>query len=955
MVSHIHKGHIHKGDIHKAATHKGNKKNPMNDARLLDASQLTLSALPEGYQPFVLADLARLSGGRVVLISRDASAMAQTERALGFIAPSLEVLNFPAWDCVPYDGLSPHPTISSARMATLARLAEATHKPQIVLTTISAAMQYLPARSSLAGLRFTAQRGDMVDLDSLTNFLIRNGYARCSTVMEAGEFAMRGGIIDIFAAGTTQPLRLDFFGDTLESIRRFDSETQRTIKQDGKTLDRLVLMAAGEIQLDEAAVQHFRRGYVAQFGAVLDGDPLYAAISAKTRHQGMEHWLPLFHAKLESFFDHCGDALYLAEHQIEAARHARQTQIEESYAARHSIFEAEKRAPSGQPFMKVLPPKNLYLLKTDWQKQIAKHRWRIMEDYETSADSLNMGGSAGRDFAPERQQSGNLFAAVVAHIEAKCAQGKAVLVVANSDGARDRLQNLLHEAGLQASAQNAESLDNFAMLKAGQVGFADFGLASGFETADFVLISAQDILGERLMRRVRRKRAHNFLTEASSLTMGDYVVHVEHGIGRFEGLQMIDVGGAPHDCLKLVYADGARLFLPVENIELLSRFGGDDMRVQLDRLGGAAWQMRKARLKEKLLRIADKLIEIAAARAMRDGEKLLPEPALYEAFASRFAYEETDDQSEAIAAVLEDMASGRPMDRLICGDVGFGKTEVALRAAFAATMAGKQVAVIAPTTLLTHQHTQSFTARFSGLPVSVHELSRLVAANVANETRKALADGTADIVIGTHALLSKHIEFNRLGLVIIDEEQHFGVAHKERMKQLRAQVHILTLTATPIPRTLQMALTGVRDLSLIATPPIDRLAVRTYVAPFDRVSIREALLREKYRGGQSFIIVPRIKDMPEIAQFLQDDVPELRFVEAHGQMGGGDLEKRMSDFYNRRYDVLLSTSIIESGLDIPSANTMIIHHADRFGLAQLYQMRGRVGRSKLRAYAYLNA
>ena len=935
-------------------TNKTAIENPMADARLLSADALTLSCVPEGYQVFVLADLARLSGGRVVLIARDAAMVAQAERALGFIAPELEVLNFPAWDCAPYDSLSPHPAISSARMATLTRLIAPIDKPQIVLTTISAIMQYVPARHILADLSFTASIGQTVNLTDLTNFLMRTGYARCSTVMEPGEFAIRGGIVDIFAPNlaenATQPMRLDFFGDTLESIRCFDAETQRTIEDKDAALSKLTLMAVGEIQLDETAIQHFRRGYVAHFGAVVDTDPLYAAISEKKRYQGMEHWLPLFHEKLESFFDYCGDALYLADNQIEMLRQERQTQIEESYQARKAIFEEEKQSPNSASIMKVLPPDTLYLPSDVWQKLVAAHRWRGLVDFDDpNKNALPMGGVVGRDFAPERQQSGNLFEAVVAHIDAKRTQGKAVLVVANSAGTSDRLQNLLHEAGLQNTAE----LNNFAMLKAGQVGFADFGLNSGFETDNFVLISEQDILGERLIRRGRRKRAHNFLTEASSLSIGDYVVHVEHGVGRFEGLQVIDVGGAPHDCLKLVYYGDARLFLPVENIELLSRFGGDDMRVQLDKLGGSAWQMRKARLKEKLLAMADKLIEIAAARAMRDGEKMVPEPSLYEGFASRFAYEETDDQLDAIEAVLADMASGRPMDRLICGDVGFGKTEVALRAAFAATMSGKQVAVIAPTTLLTHQHMQSFTARFSGLPIKLYELSRLVSAAQTRQTRKALADGTADIVIGTHALLAKDIAFNRLGLVVIDEEQHFGVAHKERMKELRAQVHILTLTATPIPRTLQMALTGVRDLSLIATPPVDRLAVRTYVAPFDRVGIREALLREKYRAGQSFIIVPRIKDMPEIGGFLQNDVPEVSFIEAHGQMVGSDLENRMTDFYNGRYDVLLSTSIIESGLDIPSANTLIIHHADRFGLAQLYQMRGRVGRSKLRAYAYL--
>ena len=413
-----------------------------------------------------------------------------------------------------------------------------------------------------------------------------------------------------------------------------------------------------------------------------------------------------------------------------------------------------------------------------------------------------------------------------------------------------------------------------AALPTGVCAIADFGLDEGFETDTLAVVSEQDILGDRMVRRQRRKRADNFLTEAASLSVGDHVVHVEHGIGRFEGLQTIDVDGAPHDCLKLVYHADARLFLPVENIELLSRFGGDDMSVTLDKIGGGAWQMRKAKLKEKLNIIAEELIKTAAARAMREGEKLFVGDNLYEEFCARFAFEETEDQLSAIEAVVDDLASGKPMDRLVCGDVGFGKTEVALRAAFIAAISGRQVAIIAPTTLLARQHMQTFTARFKDLPVVVRELSRLVSAKDAAQTRAGLADGEVDIIIGTHALLSKNISFKRLGLVVVDEEQHFGVAHKERLKNLRNEVHVLTLTATPIPRTLQMAMTGVRDLSIIATPPVDRLAVRTYVSPFDAVSLREALLREKYRAGQSFIIVPRISDINEITDFLSRMCPK---------------------------------------------------------------------------------
>ncbi|HEY5215772.1 MAG TPA: transcription-repair coupling factor, partial [Pseudolabrys sp.] len=484
------------------------------------------------------------------------------------------------------------------------------------------------------------------------------------------------------------------------------------------------------------------------------------------------------------------------------------------------------------------------------------------------------------------------------------------------------------------------------------VALAVLGIESGFETDEAAIISEQDILGDRLVRpRRTMRRADNFIAEATSLASGDLVVHVDHGIGRFIGLQTIEVGGAPHDCLEIHYAEGAKLFLPVENVDLLSRYGSEQANVELDRLGGSNWQARKARMKSRIREIAGELIKIAAERQLREAPRLSVGPGAYDEFCAGFPYEETEDQLAAIDATIKDLASGRPMDRLICGDVGFGKTEVALRAAFTAAINGKQVAVVVPTTLLARQHFKTFSERFRGFPINVAQASRLVPNAQLNAVKADLAEGRADIVIGTHALLGKAIKFKDLGLVVVDEEQHFGVAHKEKLKTLRAEVHVLTLTATPIPRTLQLALTGVRDLSIIASPPVDRLAVRTFVSPFDPITIREALLREKYRGGQSFYVCPRIEDLAGAKDFLDKNMPEVRVCVAHGQMPPTVLDDIMSAFYDGKYDVLLSTTIIESGLDIPSANTLIVHRADMFGLSQLYQLRGRVGRSKLRAYA----
>ncbi|MEL7043145.1 MAG: transcription-repair coupling factor, partial [Pseudomonadota bacterium] len=527
--------------------------------------------------------------------------------------------------------------------------------------------------------------------------------------------------------------------------------------------------------------------------------------------------------------------------------------------------------------------------------------------------------------------------------------GKTVIFGAWTDGSATRLEGVLEDHGLP----DATRVFSLKAAQQAQIAICELPLETGFETDDLVFIGEPDILGDRLAAPRRKRKAANFIAEAGSLNPGDLVVHVDHGVGRYEGLKTLDFAGAAHDCLELGYAKGDKVFLPVENIDLISRYGSEDAESAIDALGGVGWQTRKARAKKKILEMAAELMAIAAAREMKQADAIVSGDGLYEEFAARFPYEETDDQLNAIEDVLGDLSSGKPMDRLVCGDVGFGKTEVALRAAFVAAMSGQQVAVIAPTTLLARQHYNTFAARFAGWPINVRPLSRFVSAKEASETKANMAQGTIDVVIGTHALLAKNVAFKRLGLLVVDEEQRFGVKHKERLKELKADVHVLTLSATPIPRTLQMALTGIRDLSIIATPPVDRLAVRTYVTEFDTVTIREALLREKYRGGQSYYVAPRISDLDFLEGFLKANVPEVKFCVAHGQMPSGELEDLMTAFYDGEYDVLLSTTIVESGLDIPRANTLVIHKADRFGLAQLYQLRGRVGRSKLRAYAYL--
>lgn len=929
---------------------------PDLDTILKADRRLTLAGVPEGYDAVVLADLARagssaLGAAPVLHIVREDARLAALAEQLAFFAPDVEVLTLPAWDCLPYDRVSPNGEILARRMAALAKLAVGKPKrPRIVVTTVNAAVQRLPARDFVAGQTFAAKRGDRIDVDALTAFLARGGYGRASQVTEPGEFALRGGLIDIYPSGASEPYRLDLFGDELDQVRRFDPLTQRTT---GKT-DAIRLRPVAEFALDEASIKRFRQAYVGTFGPVTDEDPLYEAVSEGRRYQGAEHWLPLFHERMATVFDYAPGAIVTLDHQAGEAADQRYEAIVDYYETRKESAKAGKTALSS-PY-KPLPPDRLYLAHDEWRDLLDEKAACETSPFQApeSDTVIAFAGKQGRDFAPERQaREVNIYEALKEHVSALQSAGRRVVVAAYSDGARQRLKTVLADHGLTAAAQ-ADDWPEARKLEADQLGLAVMALERGFEAEAMAVITEQDMLGDRLIRKGRKaRRGDDFLRDVSALSPGDLVVHLDHGVGRFEGLETLQVAGAPHDCVTLVYKGGDKLYVPVENIEILSRYGSEESGGELDKLGGQAWQARKARMKQRIREMADELIKIAASRALKQADRLTTPEGLYDEFAARFPYEETDDQLRAIADVTSDLVEGKPMDRLICGDVGFGKTEVALRAAFITVMAGHQVVVIAPTTLLARQHHQTFAERFRGLPVRIEQLSRLVSGKDAKAVKEGIADGTADIVIGTHALLGKGIAFKRLGLLVVDEEQHFGVAHKERLKQLKSDVHVLTLTATPIPRTLQLAMSGIRDLSLIATPPVDRLAVRTFVMPFDQMVIREALLREHYRGGQSFYVVPRIADLEEASDFLKEAVPEVKVVTAHGQMSAAQIEDTMTAFYEGRYDVLLSTTIVESGLDIPRANTLVVHRADMFGLAQLYQIRGRVGRSKVRAYAYL--
>jgi len=912
---------------------------------------------PEGFDAFIAADLARARAHRgvedatvFVHVARDAARSAQFCEALRFAAPDVETLEIPAWDCQPYDRVSPSAAVAARRMTGFARLARtksSQERPRVVALTVDCLLQRAPPRARIARETFSAAPGNAVEMDLLTAWLVSNGFLRASTVREPGEYAQRGGIVDLYAPSMPAPIRLDFFGNTLESIRSFDPETQRTTGQ----LRSLDLVPMSELPLVSETMRRFRQGYTQRFGGETRGDALYETISEGRRHPGAEHWLPLFYDGLDTLFDYFGDAPLLLDAQDEEAARERLAQIADYYTARKSAYDADPAHCNYKP----LEPQALYLTQDEWRVQLAARgsaQFALSTPAHSDATVVDFGGRRGRDFAPERNQPDvNVFEAAVDHIKALAKGQKAVVVAAWSEGSRERLGHVLVEHGL-APPPLVSALPAALALGRGAASLAVLGIEHGFETQSLAVLGEQDILGDRLVRRRKKtKRAENLLGEMAGLSAGDLVVHVDHGIGRFSGLVSITAAGAPHDCLELHYDGGDKLYLPVENIELLTRYGSEETEVALDRLGGAGWQNRKARMKKRIREMAKGLIAIAAQRMLKQAPRLVPPEGLYDEFCARFPYDETEDQAAAIDAVLGDLASGRPMDRLVCGDVGFGKTEVALRAAFAAAINGRQVAIVAPTTLLARQHYKNFVQRFAGLPINIGRLSRMVAAPEVRETKKNLAEGVCDVLIGTHAVLGKGVSFKDLGLVVIDEEQHFGVAHKERLKELRAEVHVLTLSATPIPRTLQLAMTGVRELSLIATPPVDRLAVRSFVSPFDPLIVREALLRERYRGGQAFFVCPRIDDLEEAAAFLRENLPEAKYVVAHGQMAASELEEKMSAFYDGKYDILLSTSIVESGLDIPNANTLIVWRADMFGLAQLYQLRGRVGRGKARAYA----
>lgn len=891
---------------------------------------------------FVVADLYKKTSHDILFVTHDEGAMNQLATELSYLLPEASIVMFPAWDCLPYDRVSPRKDVIGARLKALSILSQTTQQRHIVLTTPSAFLQRVTPQKYLSQESLTLTVGEETSLEKLTIYLNHQGYHRVSNVREPGEFAVRGGIVDIFPASEKTPYRIDFFGDTLESLRTFDPLTQRSL--DDQTL--LNLGATGELSLTQEVIEKFRTQYREHFQTDVRSDLLYQDISDGRQHPGMEHWLPLFYGPLDCLTDYLTKPLMAFTHGIEEAFIHRLEQIQDHYEAR---VEGVGKEMDASLCYNPLPSQELYLTKTDIETLTDTYDTLFTSAFKTEKNhqtQLTLLSPLVGNALPKQEL-------LKAFLKDKSGQKKPVHVACQSEGSRHQFISQLQGLGfLKVAAVNSwqESQEHPSKI----IRFHVWPLQQGFETDAFTLITEREIFGE-IQRKIPKKarRSDLFIAEASALELGDYVVHEEHGIGQYDGLHTLVVDRIPHDCVRLLYGGGDKLFLPVENIDLISRYGGEESNAVLDRLGAIAWQARRAKVKKRLEEIADHLIEIAAARQLKTAETFQADPGLYSEFTHRFLYTETDDQLRAIEDVIGDLASGKPMDRLVCGDVGFGKTEIALRAAFVVAATGKQVAIVAPTTLLARQHYQNFTKRFEGFGLRIEQLSRLVMPKQATQTKQDLKDGKVDIVIGTHALLAQSIGFKDLGLVVVDEEQHFGVKQKERLKALQTDIHVLTLTATPIPRTLQMALTGVRDMSIIATPPVDRLTIRTFITPFDPMIVEEAIRRELNRSGQIFYVCPRLKDLDEVLNNLVKIDPTLRIIVAHGQMPAKELETVMDDFAAHKYDILLSTNIIESGIDLPTVNTLFIHRSDMFGLAQLYQLRGRIGRGKIRAYAYL--
>lgn len=886
-----------------------------------------------------LSHAAESTDGPILLVTADVQTATRLGDELSFFGSKQQVpvVTFPDWETLPYDVFSPLPELVSQRLMTLHKLQNL--KKGIVIAPVATLMQRILPKDFLAAHSLLLEVGQKLDFDDFRRNLEQAGYDCVSQVMAHGEFAVRGSLIDLFPMGSDAPLRIDLFDDEIDSIRRFDPETQRTEEK----LDQLAMLPAREFPVDEQATSRFRSAWREYF----EGDPqrslIYRSISEGQIPGGIEYYLPLFHASTATLFDYLPDNLTVAhESTLESEANSYFEQVTERYEQRRHDIERP-----------LLAPEDLYLPAAGLLKHLTRYqRLSYQSHKQEQGDNFNTRLLPPMSLqAKAAEPAAGLKSFLATH------SGR-VLFIAETAGRREALIDTLKDFQIRTRQVDdwQAFLDSDAQLC---ITAAPIEQALWLESPDLALIPEAVLLGERVKQRQRRRKgpdADLVVRNLAELQIGSPVVHEEHGVGRYLGLQTLDVGGMVTEFLTLEYAKQDKLYVPVSSLQLISRYtGASPESAPLHRLGSDQWEKAKRKAAERVHDVAAELLDIYARREARQGTAL-PEPGdEYRRFAADFEFEETPDQETAIAAVYADMVSPKPMDRVVCGDVGFGKTEVAMRAAFIAANAGKQVAVLVPTTLLAQQHYQNFADRFADWPLKVEGLSRFRSKKEVDRIVSGLQDGTVDILVGTHKILSEDIKFKDLGLVIIDEEHRFGVRHKERLKSLRAEVDILTLTATPIPRTLNMAMSGMRDLSIIATPPAARHPIKTFISQWNDIQIAEACQREIGRGGQVYLLHNEVSSIEKTTQKIRELVPGARVEFAHGQMRERELERIMRDFYHQRFNILVCTTIVESGIDVPSANTIIIDRADKLGLAQLHQLRGRVGRSHHRAYAYLIA
>ena len=893
--------------------------------------------LPGAALSLAIAEAASTAERFTLVLTEGSQSAERLQEELAFFAPSLPVLHFPDWETLPYDVFSPHQDIISQRIATLYQLPQL--KRGILVVPISTALHRLAPKNFLLGSSLVLDVGQKLDVEQMRTRLEAAGYRCVDTVYEHGEFAVRGALIDLYPMGSETPYRIDLFDDEIETLRTFDPETQRSVDK----VESIRLLPAREFPLEKKAVSDFRGRFRERFDVDFRRCPIYQDLSSGITPAGIEYYLPLFFEATGTLFDYLpGDTQVFSLPGIEKA-------AEQFWLDARNRYE-DRRVDPERP---LLPPADIFLPVDDCFAQLKS--WpRVVanpEDIEPGVGRTRFDARALPDLAIQAK-AGEPLAALRRFIEEY--QGR-VLFCAESAGRREVLLELL--ARLKLKPREVDGWPAF-VASGERLNICIAPLDEGLLLDDLALIAESPLFGQRVMQRRRREKGReggdNVIKNLTELREGAPVVHIDHGVGRYLGLITMEFDGQAAEFLALQYADEAKLYVPVASLHLIARYSGsDDALAPLHRLGSETWQKAKRKAAEQVRDVAAELLDIYARRAAREGFAFQDPAVDYATFSAGFPFEETPDQQAAIDAVRGDMLAGKPMDRLVCGDVGFGKTEVAMRAAFIAVHSGKQVAVLVPTTLLAQQHYNSFRDRFADWPVKVEVMSRFKSAKEVEGAVQQLAEGKVDIVIGTHKLLQDDVKFHNLGLVIIDEEHRFGVRQKEQLKALRSEVDILTLTATPIPRTLNMAVAGMRDLSIIATPPARRLSVRTFVMEENKPTIKEALLRELLRGGQVYYLHNDVKSIEKCAADLAELVPEARIGIGHGQMRERDLEQVMSDFYHKRFNVLVSTTIIETGIDVPNANTIIIDRADKFGLAQLHQLRGRVGRSHHQAYAYL--